>query len=105
MLFGRRPFGEGQTQERMLSEQVHRELSSLLNVLYSLSPPSPLPSSFLSFPFAQTMLNVRGVEFPSKPQVSNEAKDFIRRCLEPRQSDRPDVVQICASAYLRQKKL
>jgi tousled-like kinase len=73
MLYGRRPFGEGQTQEAMLTEG--------------------------------TILKAGEVQFPSKPQVSSEAKEFIRSALQRRQSDRPDVIKLCASPYLRQKKL
>ncbi|PNH01032.1 Serine/threonine-protein kinase TOUSLED, partial [Tetrabaena socialis] len=31
------------------------------------------------------------VEFPAKPAVSNEAREFIRRCLAWNQDQRPDV--------------
>jgi tousled-like kinase len=73
MLYGRRPFGEGQTQEAMLTEG--------------------------------TILKAGEVQFPDKPHVSNEAKEFIRSALQRRQIDRPDVIKLCASPYLRQKKL
>lgn len=39
---------------------------------------SQLNASMLSL---QVMLNAREVAFPSRPAVSAEAKDFIRRCL------------------------
>ncbi|KAG2545869.1 hypothetical protein PVAP13_9KG465150 [Panicum virgatum] len=68
MLFGRRPFGHDQTQERILRED--------------------------------TIINARRVEFPSKPAVSNEAKDLIRRCLTYNQSERPDVLTIAQDPYL-----
>mmetsp|Transcript_20319 Transcript_20319/g.39861 ORF Transcript_20319/g.39861 Transcript_20319/m.39861 type:complete len:1026 (-) Transcript_20319:1350-4427(-) len=45
------------------------------------------------------------VDFPEKPQVSNEAKEFIRRCLTYSQEYRPDVKTICQDAYLRQKRV
>lgn len=45
MVYGRRPFGDGLSQERVLREQVMR--------------------------------NARAVEFPAKPNVSQECKDFI----------------------------
>ncbi|GBG33279.1 Serine/threonine-protein kinase TOUSLED [Hondaea fermentalgiana] len=45
------------------------------------------------------------VSFPEKPQVSNEAKDFIRRCLTYSQNYRPDVALLCEDAYLRQKRV
>lgn len=47
MLYGRRPFGEGISQDRIRDENV--------------------------------MLNARFVEFPSRPAVSFEAKDFISK--------------------------
>ncbi|KAK2999144.1 hypothetical protein RJ639_023592 [Escallonia herrerae] len=68
MLFGRRPFGHDQTQERILRED--------------------------------TIINARKVEFPSRPAVSNEAKDFIRRCLTYNQLERPDVLAIAQDPYL-----
>ncbi|KAJ6847912.1 serine/threonine-protein kinase TOUSLED [Iris pallida] len=72
MLFGRRPFGHNQTQERILRED--------------------------------TIINARRVEFPSKPSVSNEAKDLIRRCLTYNQADRPDVLTIAQDPYLSYAK-
>lgn len=69
MLFGKRPFGEGLSQESLLKNQ--------------------------------TMLNATRVEFPTKPTVSEGAKDFIRRCLTHCQQLRPDVDTICQDPYLR----
>ncbi|XP_061959200.1 serine/threonine-protein kinase TOUSLED isoform X3 [Populus nigra] len=68
MLYGRRPFGHDQTQERILRED--------------------------------TIIKARRVEFPSKPTISNEAKDLIRRCLTYNQADRPDVLTIAQDPYL-----
>ncbi|XP_076899146.1 serine/threonine-protein kinase TOUSLED-like isoform X1 [Bidens hawaiensis] len=68
MLFGRRPFGHDQTQERILRED--------------------------------TIIKARKVEFPSRPSVSSEAKEFIRRCLTYNQEDRPDVLTIAQDPYL-----
>ncbi|KAI3450793.1 hypothetical protein Pfo_007458 [Paulownia fortunei] len=72
MLFGRRPFGHDQTQERILRED--------------------------------TIIKARKVEFPSRPSVSNEAKDFIRRCLTYSQAERPDVLTIAQDPYLNYTK-
>ncbi|KAF7067694.1 hypothetical protein CFC21_073549 [Triticum aestivum] len=72
MLYGRRPFGHDQTQERILRED--------------------------------TIINARKVEFPSKPTVSNEAKELIRRCLTYNQSERPDVLSIAQDPYLSYAK-
>ncbi|KAK4780129.1 hypothetical protein SAY87_016235 [Trapa incisa] len=68
MLFGRRPFGHDQTQERILRED--------------------------------TIIKAHRVEFPSRPAVSNEAKELIRRCLTYDQADRPDVLTIAQDPYL-----
>lgn len=72
MLFGRRPFGHDQTQERILRED--------------------------------TIINARKVEFPSRPTVSNEAKEFIRRCLTYNQAERPDVLTISQDPYIAYTK-
>jgi len=39
------------------------------------------------------ILNLKDVEFPSKPSVSAETKDFIERCLEYFQENRIDVIE------------
>lgn len=72
MLFGRRPFGHDQSQERILRED--------------------------------TIIKARKVEFPSRPAVSNEAKELIRRCLTYNQADRPDVLMIAQDSYLTYAK-
>ncbi|KAL4325181.1 hypothetical protein GQ457_11G019200 [Hibiscus cannabinus] len=72
MLFGRRPFGHDQTQERILRED--------------------------------TIIKARKVEFPSRPTVSNEAKDLIRRCLTYNQAERPDVLTIAQDPYFTYSK-
>uniref|UniRef100_A0A5B7A0Z4 Putative serine/threonine-protein kinase TOUSLED isoform X1 n=1 Tax=Davidia involucrata TaxID=16924 RepID=A0A5B7A0Z4_DAVIN len=72
MLFGRRPFGHDQTQERILRED--------------------------------TIIKARKVEFPSRPSVSNEVKDFIRQCLTYNQAERPDVLTMAQDPYLTYTK-
>jgi tousled-like kinase len=69
MLFGKKPFGEGRSQERILSEGIIR--------------------------------NVSQVEIPDQPKVSEEAKDFVRICLTPNPTLRPDVNELCGHAYIR----
>jgi len=44
------------------------------------------------------------LEFPAKPVISKEAKDFIRRCLSRSQLDRPDVKTCYNDPYLRMPK-
>ncbi len=75
MLYGRRPFGEGKSQERVLSEGL------VLN------------ASQVEFP-----------NDPKTPRVSEEAKDFIRACLTRDQRDRPDVIQLCQHPFIRNYK-
>lgn len=41
------------------------------------------------------------LEFPTKPVISKEGKEFIIRCLERNQSRRPDVNTCCADPYLK----
>ena len=73
MLYGKRPFGEGMTQDKILMDR--------------------------------TIVNAKEVEFPDKPNVTSEAKLFIKRCLTYMQEFRPDVKTICQDPYLRQKKV
>lgn len=73
MLFGKRPFGEGQTQEQIYRDKV------ILNARSVEFPP------------------------PGKPAVSKEAQDFIRRCLTFDQRERPGVREISAHPYLVKK--
>ena len=40
------------------------------------------------------------LNFPPKPLVSNEAKDFIRKCLIYRKELRPDVCALSTNSYL-----
>ena len=48
--------------------------------------------------------NARYVSFPAKPVVSDECKNFIRKCLEYNQSDRYDVFQALASPFIKDGK-
>ncbi|XP_028418083.1 serine/threonine-protein kinase tousled-like 2 [Dendronephthya gigantea] len=48
-----------------------------------------------------TILNATEVEFPSKPSASNEAKNFVRRCLEYNKTLRSDVFAIADDPYLK----
>ncbi|KMT04990.1 hypothetical protein BVRB_7g171520 [Beta vulgaris subsp. vulgaris] len=72
MLFGRRPFGHDQTQERILRED--------------------------------TIIKARKVDFPSRPSVSSEAKELMRRCLTYNQAERPDVLSVALDPYLTYSK-
>ncbi|KAF6017306.1 TLK2 [Bugula neritina] len=48
-----------------------------------------------------TILNARQVDFPPKPPVCNEAKNFIRQCLQYRKELRPDVIMLSNMDYLK----
>ena len=54
---------------------------------------TPVTRKIMPFHFVQ-------VEFPSKPSVSAEAKEFIRRCLAYRQEMRWDVQTAAQDPYL-----
>ena len=73
MLFGRRPFGEGMSQDLILEQKVIAKIKA------------------------------NDLHCPSTPKVSEGAKQFIAKCLTPNQSERPDVMQICEHPYLRYK--
>ncbi len=45
-------------------------------------------------------LSCSQVEFPAKPSVSAEAKEFIRKCLALRAANRWDVATAAADPYL-----
>ncbi|KAK7080916.1 Serine/threonine-protein kinase tousled-like 2, partial [Halocaridina rubra] len=47
-----------------------------------------------------TILKATDVAFPTKPVVSNEAKQFIRCCLAYRKEDRNDVLTLSSNPYL-----
>lgn len=70
MLYGRKPFGHDQTQEKMFREKTvtHQEL-----------------------------------EFPSRPAVSDLAKDFMRRCLTRRATVRPDVQEALQHPFFKKR--
>ncbi|KAI8913206.1 tousled-like protein kinase [Gorgonomyces haynaldii] len=44
------------------------------------------------------------VVFPLKPLVSQECKDFIKRCLQYRKQDRPTILELCEDPYVKPKK-
>ncbi|XP_076361503.1 serine/threonine-protein kinase tousled-like 1 isoform X4 [Tachypleus tridentatus] len=48
-----------------------------------------------------TILKATEVDFPAKPAVSNEAKQFIRRCLQYRKEDRIDVFGMANDDYFK----
>jgi tousled-like kinase len=52
----------------------------------------------------KVMSNAKKVEFPVKPIVSEECKDFIKHCLAFRESDRYDVFQALNSSFIKHDK-
>ncbi|PFX19375.1 serine/threonine-protein kinase tousled-like 2 isoform X1 [Stylophora pistillata] len=48
-----------------------------------------------------TILKAKEVDFPAKPAVSSEAKNFIRRCLVYRKEERADVLTLSEDPYLK----
>ncbi|BFY97086.1 hypothetical protein BsWGS_00126 [Bradybaena similaris] len=52
-----------------------------------------------------TILKATEVEFASKPPVTQEAKNFIRRCLQYKKEMRPDVLQLASDDYLKPAQL
>lgn len=52
-----------------------------------------------------TILKATEVDFPVKPPVSPEAKNFIRRCLQYKKDSRPDVLQLANDDYLKPASL
>lgn len=73
MLFGRKPFGEGRSQERILSDGTMLNASSTSLV------------------------------FPDMPKVSDEAKAFIRETLHHDYRLRPDINELSRHSYIRKK--
>merc|ERR1711976_1062647 len=46
------------------------------------------------------ILKATEVQFPNRPNVSAEAKNFIRKCLAYRKDDRMDVMEMVKDAYM-----
>jgi tousled-like kinase len=51
-----------------------------------------------------TILDAKAVQFPTSPLVSEDCKNFIRRCLTYEQSMRPSIAELCQDAYVRGRK-
>lgn len=52
----------------------------------------------------QVIVKATSVSFPAKPSVTNECKEFIRKCLEYNVDDRWDIADAYNSPYLQGKK-
>ena len=75
MLYGKRPFGEGLSQERILTN------NTILNAR-----------------------NVEFPKNSKEMKVTDSAKEFIQRCLTHSQLYRPDIPGICMDSYLANSK-
>ena len=52
----------------------------------------------------QVIVNATAVNFPSKPNVSQDCREFIKKCLEYSQDNRWDVFEAFNSNFLTGKK-
>ena len=84
MLYGKRPFGEGKTQEVILKEGTI------------------LAANQVDFPTASANTTSAG-SIHYIPKVTDEGKEFIRLCLAHDQNYRPDVQALCQHPYLKKK--
>ena len=101
MLYGKRPFGDGQSQDRLLLDKV------ILRARHVDFPTKPAVSDvtkvcacrgrrscLLQPPFVTRCVVCGWVWMP---------QDFISKCLSPDQSERPNVVQLCDHPFLKAK--
>ena len=52
----------------------------------------------------QVIVKATSVNFPNKPNVSSECKEYIRKCLEYNVDERWDVIEAFSSSYLQGKR-
>ena len=50
------------------------------------------------------ILNITNIEFPAKPVVSAECKDFIVCCLQKDVQRRWSVAELCEHSFITQQK-
>ena len=93
MLYGKRPFGEGKSQDLILKEGT---ILSANQVEFPGEKSTSAPSSALG-PSNSAFSGV-------VPKVSEEAKEFIRACLAHDQNHRPDVHTLSQHPYLAPAK-
>lgn len=98
MLFGCRPFGEGQSQEKVLHE------NTMLRATHVTFPAKP-PVSNDSKVRACVWTSMLTMKDHSPTSTNQPPQEFIRACLTHSQADRPDVLRLCQHPYLRLKKL
>ncbi len=71
MLYGKKPFGQGMSPESLLQQSTMSRASGAV------------------------------VDFPAKPQLLDVTKDFIRKCLAYRPTDRPDILTIFDDSFFK----
>ena len=105
---GMKPFGDGMSQEKMLQVLEESHLLFWCNYCNAAQEGTMLraASAGLTFPTNPkvTSTYVLSYRMPSDFffQVSQEAKDFIKRCLA-RVDQRPDVLALYTDSYVRNK--
>lgn len=52
----------------------------------------------------QIILNAEGVKFPDKKSVSNDAKEFIKKCLMKNPNKRWNINEALESSYIKNNK-
>ncbi|EGR33155.1 protein kinase domain protein [Ichthyophthirius multifiliis] len=85
MVFGQRPFGNNMSQDKILK---------VLNIFFQ---------CIIFQNQENIILKSTQVQFPTKPNVSNECKQFIKNCLTYDQNFRWDIQQVCNCQYINKK--
>ena len=101
MLYGKRPFGDGQSQERVLTNNVMlnaREVQFPTNSTTNNTTTNTTTGSSSSM---ASNTPKKSASTTVVPNVSNEAKNFIRLCLTYEQSLRPNIAQLCNHDYVK----
>lgn len=106
MLFGCRPFGEGQSQEKVLHENT---MLRATHVTFPAKPPVSNDSKVracVHLCVGTSILTMKDHSpTPTTAYINQLLQEFIRACLTHSQADRPDVLRLCQHPYLRLKKL
>ena len=109
MLYGRRPFGDGQSQEHLLHNHTILNAKTVVFPDDAQRAKGGGSKGAMAAPKPKAAGGAGGKKKPADnvvyQNVSKEAKAFILRCLTHRQELRPDVGTLCQDPYLRQKRL
>ena len=93
MLYGKKPFGEDQSQEMCAPHPTDFPHFSFQDVLFCSSKDADDAVAVFRILSQQTILKA-SLQFPTDPKVSAESKEFIARCLSRDPSNRPTVMQV-----------